>query len=286
MSTDSSNPPADETPHDEPLLVGVEQLPLTLFDEAVLAVRAEDGLIYLAVTDLCTVVDLAVSSQVRRIRAHEDLSAGLARFAIDTGFGIKEQLFLQIDVCPIWLVTISTRRAKPSVRGRLQHLRRYLIAETYAAFARATGLPQQSSRQIEDLRDLDHVDTALTTLSERQERLEISQDKARLAWRDLDARVRALEAHRSDTISVAQRGYIYNLVHAWATARVAHTDTLTYGAAVASCWAALKARFQVAKYTDLPIKEYSQCVAFIRASYRSVTGEELVLPEQSELSLE
>ncbi len=286
MSSESAIPSDDPSLDGELLLTAVEHLPITLFDEAVLAVRAADGLIYLAVNDLCALVDLTLSSQVRRIRAHEDLAAGLVRVPIDTGYGVKEQLFLQIDVCPIWLITISMRRAKASVRGRLQHLRRYLIAETYAAFARATGLPQQSSRQIEDLRDLDTLDTSLTDLADRQGRLEVSQEKARSAWRDLDARVRALESQSQNPITVAQRGTIYNLVHAWATARVERTENLAYGSAVASCWATLKARFRIAKYTELPMKEYETCIAFIRTAYRSLTGEELILPEQGELDLE
>lgn len=286
MTTDPQLSSGGDTPNGEPLLTIVEQMPITMFDEAVLAARTTDGLIYLVIADLCALVSLDTASQVRRIRTHEDLSEGLARAAIDTGFGIKAQLFLQIDLCPIWFVTINTRRAKPSVRGRLQHLRRYLIAETYAAFARATGLPEQSSRQIEDLGELDRIDPALNDLAERQGRLEASQDKARQAWRALDARVRALEYQVAGVISPAQRGHIYNLVHAWATARVERANTLTYSAAIASCWATLKARFRLARYTDLPAKEYDTCIAFIRASYRSLTGEELALPEQGELDLE
>ena len=39
-----------------------EQLPITLFDGVVLAVRAADGQIYLVVRDLCTVLALIPSS--------------------------------------------------------------------------------------------------------------------------------------------------------------------------------------------------------------------------------
>ena len=186
--------------HTAPRIDIGEQLPVTFFDQVVLAIRAADGLIYLAVHALCAIVELASAAQLRRIRAHEDLREGLVQAAVDTGYGIKAQYFLQLDLCPLWFITVNTRRAKPAVKGRLRHLRRYLITEIYAAFTRLSGLPEHSSRQIEDLGDLDQIEPAFQELAERQARIEASQGKARHAWRDLDARVRALEV-RSGTLS-------------------------------------------------------------------------------------
>lgn len=50
-----------------------EQLPITLFDGVVLAVRAADGHIYLVLRDLCTTLELISSSQLRAIRADQRL---------------------------------------------------------------------------------------------------------------------------------------------------------------------------------------------------------------------
>lgn len=276
---------APESAPDNVLQVAVqERLPVTFFDEVVLAVRAADGLIYLAVHDLCTIVELSPSAQVRRIRAHEDLVEGLVRANIDTGYGIKAQYFLQLDLCPLWLVSVNTRRTRAAVKGRLRHLRRYLITEIYAAFARVSGLPEQSSRHIEDLRDLDRIEPAVTDLAERQSRLEESQSKARLAWRDLDARIRALESRSGQVITPAQRGYLYTLVQAWGAARADH-EPQTSRNPYAACWAALKARFHLARYDDLPAEQYADAVAFVRAAYRQLTDTDLDIPEQSELDL-
>jgi len=273
-----------EQPPETPLMEARERLPITLFDSVALAIRGGDGLIYLAVSDICSVVNLAPSSQLRRIRGNEDLADGLVRAAVDTGYGVKEQYFLQLELYPLWLIGVNTRKAAPQTRGRLQHLKRYLIAEVYAAFARATGLPETSSREIEDLRDLDQIEGSLNDLDARQRQLEESQERARRAWRDLDARVRALEGQREGAITEAQRGYLYTLVQAWGQARAAREPNASRNP-YAACWATLKARFRLSRYEDLPLREYPTAVAFVRDAYRQLTGSELDIPEQGTLDL-
>jgi hypothetical protein len=267
-----------------PLITVRERLPITIFEDVALAIRGNDGLIYLAVSDICAVVQLAPYSQLRRIRSNEDLVDGLVRAAIDTGYGVKEQYFLQLELYPLWLIGVNTRKAAPQVRGRLQHLKRYLIAEVYAAFARITGLPESSSRDLEDLRELDQIETSLNDLAARQQRLEESQARARQAWRDLDARMRALEGQRDEVITDTQRGYLYTLVQAWGQAR-AERQPESVRNPYAACWAALKARFRLSRYEDLPKREYPTAVAFVRDAYRQLTGTDLDIPEQTSLDL-
>ena len=267
-----------------PLITVRERLPITIFEDVALAIRGDDGLIYLAVSDICAVVQLAPYSQLRRIRSNEDLVDGLVRAAVDTGYGVKEQYFLQLELYPLWLIGVNTRKAAPQVRGRLQHLKRYLIAEVYAAFARITGLPESSSRDLEDLRELDQIETSLNDLAARQQRLEESQARARQAWRDLDARMRALEGQRDEVITDAQRGYLYTLVQAWGQAR-AERQPESVRNPYAACWAALKARFRLSRYEDLPKREYPTAVAFVRDAYRQLTGTDLDIPEQTSLDL-
>lgn len=273
-----------EPPPITPLVDVQERLPITLFDDVALAIRAGDGLIYLALSDICAVVNLAPSSQLRRIRSSEDLVDGLVRAAVDTGYGVKEQYFLQLELYPLWLMGVNTRKAAVQTRGRLQHLKRYLIAEVYAAFARLAGLPETSSRAVEDLHDLDHIGGALADLTARQQQIEASQQRARHAWKDLDARVRALEGHTEQVITDAQRGYLYTLVQAWGQARAAR-DPESARNPYAACWATLKVRFRLSRYEDLPMREYPAAVAFVRDAYRQLTGADLNIPEQSTMDL-
>ncbi|WP_322489404.1 hypothetical protein [Chloroflexus sp.] len=137
---------------------------------------------------------------------------------------------------PTWVSSVQRSRASVTVRERLKYLRLFAIRETYNAFARTAGLPEGESRAIEDLRALEHFEDAMTTIAERQQAIEESQQKARSAWRDLDARVRALEEKVGGVISNSQRGYIYQLVQAWATARITSEPTLSRGDVSQACW--------------------------------------------------
>jgi hypothetical protein len=200
--------------------------------------------------------------------------------------------FLHLQLSTAWLLMINTARTSETVRQRLDYLQTYLVAEVYAAFAELTGLPENAGA-IEDLDDLRQINTAFSLLAERQERIEQSQGKARDAWRtmridiqELAERVQALEHKITGTITKAQRGYIYQLVQRWADARVERDPRLTAGAARAGCWGLLKARFHIARYEDLPLSRYTECIAFIKQSYTQLTGDTLELPEQNELNLE
>ncbi|HBY94057.1 MAG: hypothetical protein M5U01_12215 [Ardenticatenaceae bacterium] len=250
-----------------------ETLVVTFFETPVLAARLDDGTIVLSVRDLCTAVGLRRESQVRRLRVDPDLRDGLFTLRVMTAGGPQEQEFLILEFVPTWITTVNRARASPLVQERLRYLRLFSVRQVYDAIAHAAGLPEGPSRQIEDLGDLRRFDDAMHGLATRQQALEESQEKAREAWRDHEQRLRALEAQlrRTGSISPSQRGEIYQLVHLWAQARV-EQEGIEFGAAVAGCWATLKARYRIAKYEHLPAARYDECVEFLRRSYEAVSG--------------
>mgnify|MGYP000278570994 CR=1 FL=1 len=282
---------ANEVPPDE-VLIPFEHLPITFFDSPVLAARREDGRIYLNIRDLCGAAMIDASSQMRRIKNHPKLQAGLVKFRVPTAGGPQAQDFLALERVATWLLTVNTAKVSDEVQSRLSFLQDYLVTEVHAAFMRLAGLPRDP-RGIEDLADLQRLDSALTALAERQETLESSQEKARHAWRDISdqlkaiaARVDALDDRGSTAISRTQRGYLYQLVQAWAEAKQRHDPLLSPKAAHATCWGVLKTQFRVARYEDLPASQYPAAVVFIRSAYRQLTGEPLDLPEQGSLDLD
>jgi hypothetical protein len=284
----------------------VEQVVVTFFDLPCLAVRAANGSIYLAMRDLCDAIGVQLSAQLRRIRTHTQLRKGLLTFRVKTAGGFQDQEFLHLQITATWLLLINSARTSPTTRQRLDYLQEYLVQEVYAAFARLTGLPEHSTRAIEDLDDLRTIDAHIAALAEQQARLqerqgalesrqadlETSQDKARDAWRELRTdlrelltRMQSIEAKQEGTITRAQRGYIYQLVMRWSEAE-AERRQITVGAARAACWGTIKAKYKLARYEDLPIATYAECVTFIKQSYTRITGADLDLPEQQTLDLE
>jgi hypothetical protein len=282
MTSDSPSP-----------LSAVEQLPIPLFDSVVLAARTDDGLIHLGLRDLCTTIGLDMGSQRRRILANESLHLTTIRVMVDRQFRTLD--FLLLDDLSLWILTIRTNRVNAEAQNRVAYIKHYLEASVRSAFTQLAGLPE-SSRQIEDLRELDRLDRvfqALTEIGDRQSTLETSQDRARAAFRDLTAlvkdlrtRVQTLEKQSKQRITPAQRGTLYHLAQTWGNALAARRPTLKTGEAIRSCWRLFNERFGIATYTDLPAAQYDEAIAFVKEQYRTLTGQEIDAVEQTGMELE
>jgi hypothetical protein len=269
-----------------------EQLPITLFDGVVLAVRSSDGHIYLTVRDLCAALDLILSSQLRAIRADERLH--LASFRLRIGRQVRAMDCLLLDDIPLWLIKVRPPRGNAHATERLHYVQNYLIASVRSAFAALTGLPDAPSNQIEDLQELDVIDPslqALRELVERQTQIEESQDRAREAWRDLASQIRELrgvlplveelrtrmqevERQLALRMSPEQRNTIYRLVQAYGEARAARSDQVKPGIEIRKSWAEFNARFDIATYIDLSADRFDEAVQFVKNQYRALTGED------------
>lgn len=284
MSTPETSPPPRPR----------EQLPITLFESVVLAVRADDGRIYLSLRDLCEALGLSVVPQRRRILLDDTLH--LVQFRVQSGGQFRAIDFLLLEDVSVWLLGVQRRRVTEKAQERFSYVKSYLVAAVQRAFAELTGLPAGPSSDIEDLGELDRIDQAFTQLAEltrRQDALEQSQDRARGAYRDVRAvlnelrdRMQALERRLESTLSPSQRGTVYQMVQRWGTARAEHATNLTPGAAIRKSWAELNTAFNVGTYTDLPAARYNEIVGYIKDQYRAVAGRELDAVEQAGLDLE
>jgi hypothetical protein len=283
-------------PQEENLAIRMptEQAVITLFDQPCLAVRDEQGVIYVVIADICSALGIKGEAQLRRIRQHEQLRAGLATFRIRQGNRLAPANCLHLQLTAGWLMQISTARVREEVRNRLRYLQLHLLDTVWRAFASLSGLPAQIE-QIEDLQDIDRIDQALRALEEladRQTAIEQSQERARDVWRqmmdrlhELSGRMAELEQRVGGKLSPAQRGHLYHLVQAWGVARAERVATISKGSVFATCWAELKVRFSVSRYEDLTPAQYTEAVAYVKLQYHALTGTELVLPAQDELPL-
>ena len=195
---------------------------VTFFEHPCQVVRQRDGAISVSLNDLCDATGLSRRSQLRRIKADQDLRDGLQTFRVPTTGGMQATSFLILEFVPAWIASVDRARAGIVVQERLRFLRLFIVREVYGAIAAAAGLPTDSSRAIEDLDDLQRFDAAMQGLAERQEALVQSQDRARQAWKNHDDRLRRIEAMlgSAEVLSTGQRGVIYQLVQRWAQARI------------------------------------------------------------------
>jgi hypothetical protein len=267
----------------------------------VLAVRSADGQIYLVVRDLCTVLNLILSSQLRSMRADDRLHLGAFRLRLENQ--VRTLDCLALDDVSLWLMNVRPPRGNAEATTRLRYVQQYLIASVRTAFATLTGLPDVSSNQIEDLQELDTIDPAfqaLRELAERQAHIEVSQDRAREAWRDLAAQIRelrgvlplveelrtrlqAVEQQAQQRISPEQRNTIYRLVQAYGEARATHHGLAQAGAEIQKSWREFNTRFQIATYTDLSAARFDEAVQFVKGQYTALTGRDIESGTQERL---
>ncbi len=277
-----------------PPLRATEQLPIAFFESVVLAARTPDGAIHLALRDLCEALGLALPAQRRRIQANEALH--LTPLRVLAGRQFRTLDFLLLEDVPVWITEIQSSRVSPATRERFRFIKSYLISAVVAAFAQLTGLPEGPSQQIEDLHELDRLNAAfagLEQLAERQSSIEASQDRARLAFRELAAlvqqlqgRVQTLEQQARQRLSPGQRGAIYQLVQAWGAAQAERRAGQKPGEAIRACWRLFNERFGIGTYTDLPAARYDEAVQFVKQQYQALTGRAIDAAEQAGMELE
>src|SRR5262245_13690402 len=118
---------SDDTPAPRPR----EQLPIPLFDSAVLAVRGADGRIFLSLRDICSVLGLVRSGQRRRIRSNPRLT--LLPFRVVIQGQLRNADFLLLDDVPVWLLTVQINRVSNDVRTRVDYIQTYLVTSVQRA---------------------------------------------------------------------------------------------------------------------------------------------------------
>ena len=121
-------------------------------EDELIAVKLEDGSVYVPVRKLCDNLGVDWTAQRQRINRDEVLSHALKGVVITTtpsladgrGGGPQEFLCLPLDLIPGWLFGIQPARVKEEIRDKLIRYRRECIHVLWDAF-RAEMLPERQS---------------------------------------------------------------------------------------------------------------------------------------------
>lgn len=89
--------------------------------ERIMAIR-EEGKIYVSVKNVCNNLGMnenQFKTQRDKINNDEFLKVGRKFSPVDTGFGIKETMLLELDYLPIWLAKINPSRFSEELKKQL-----------------------------------------------------------------------------------------------------------------------------------------------------------------------
>lgn len=89
--------------------------------ERITAIR-ESGKIYVSVKNVCNNLGMNIKqykAQKLKLRNDEFLMVGIKLYPLDTGFGIKETMLLELDYLPIWLAKINPSRFSEELKKQL-----------------------------------------------------------------------------------------------------------------------------------------------------------------------
>jgi len=127
-------------------LVPVDERRVALMEgDEVLAVRAEDGTIYLPLRPVCESLGLSYRPQRRRIQRDPSLEEGVREIRLETGGGRQATPCLRLSIVPYWLSTVEVSRVRPDLQDKLLVYKRWVIDKVFEAFQRETGIGQATT---------------------------------------------------------------------------------------------------------------------------------------------
>lgn len=251
------------------------QKEVQFYDDRLTAARADDGAIYVSISEVCAVLGLSRPSQQRRISEHDVLSEGLVQLAVDTPGGRQSVSMLRHDLVPLWLAAVQGRAVREDVRPKLKTFQlraAQVLAEAFAdgrltdadTDALLVGVSPETAQAVEIAR-------AVLTLARAQAALE-SRLGGRLAA--VEARLETVEsalAPATRAVSEDQASQISQAVKAVALALGRASGRNEFG----GVYGEMYRRFGITGYKQLPARRFDEAMRWLTEWHESVTGSPL-----------
>jgi hypothetical protein len=272
---------------DETALVPVEQKQVAFYDDQLIAVRAYDGHVYVAIGQMCDVLGIDRASQVRRIRSDEILADGY-RGSVNLTYpdgGTQPSGVLRVDLLPLWLAGIRIKAVRDEIRPKLERFKREASKVLWEAFreGRLTADPAFDDllRNDSPAAQAYKMARALVEMARQQLILESRLNEAgqKLATHDVrlaghEARLEQIEATLGDRgrfITPEQASSISQAVKSIATALGQKSGRNEYGAIYGEFYR----KFGIPSYRELPARRFDEAMRFLTEWYQKITGDEL-----------
>ncbi|MGH2537862.1 MAG: phage antirepressor N-terminal domain-containing protein [Candidatus Promineifilaceae bacterium] len=258
----------------EKSLTVVDQREVTFYGDNLVAVRATDGQVYVAVRQMCDALGLDRRGQVRRLERQPILAEGYKGGDImappsESGRGGGPQIagLLRVDLVPLWLAGVDVKRAKEEIRPKLERYQREAAKVLWEAFQQgrltSPGLDELLSQDTPAVRAY-KLALAVVDLARNQVLLEAQLE-------DHGRRLEAIEAHLGDPgrqITPEQASQLSQAIKAVALALGQKSGRNEYG----GVYGELYRRFAITSYKLLPAAKFQAAMAWLAEWHQQTTG--------------
>ena len=251
------------------------QKEVAFYDDQLTAVQADDGQIYVSLSQMCGAIGLAPRMQRRRIEDHDVLGEGLTQLAIQTAGGKQTAYMLRHDLVPLWLAGIQGRLTSDEVRKKLKRYQMEAAKVLNEAF-------QEGRLTIDpDLGDLALVSPeSLQALQMAHAIVALARNQVLLEQR-LGGRIDNLES-RLDTVedALAPKDRYVTQDQASQLSQAVKAVALALGKKSGrnefqGVYGELYRRFGITSYKLLPARQFERAMGWLTEWYQSVTGDDL-----------
>lgn len=261
-------------------LVPLDQKIIDFYDDELVAIRADDGRVYVSVRHLVDALGLDPTGQIRRMRRHTVLEKGLGRGDILSPRDGRPRTanFLRVDLVPLYLAGVSTKAVAEDIRPKLEKYQEEAAAVLWEAF-------QEGRLTTVDVGDLIATTDALT---DAEEALQIAKavymlarnqvtilrrlDESDRRHNEIDRRLASVEDILGDSgrhITPDQASQISQSVKAIGLTLTKRSGRNEYGAV----YGELYRRYGVTSYKALPESKFDDALHFLTQWHNALTDD-------------
>lgn len=256
----------------------VQQRSVHFYDDELIAIRADDGQVYVSIRQMCTVLGLDPQGQTRRINRHAILADGFTGVDnLATPGGPQSAYVLRVDLVPLWLSGVRAAAVREEIRPKLEKYQREAAKVLWEAFqeGRLTG-----DLALDDLLASDSpaaqaykMASAMMQMARQQLFLEAQLQSQASQLADHEGRLEQIEESLGDPgrhITPEQASQISQAVKAVALQMSRLSGRNEYG----GVYGELYRKFGITSYKLLPANRFQAAMDFLTEWHRTLVGDE------------
>lgn len=261
--------------NDDKQLSVVEQRDVNFYDDQIVAVRVEDGTVYVPIRPICDLIGVGRRGQQERIERDPVLSTVARPITIMVSGRVtrpqgREMVCLPLDYLNGWLFGINANRVKESVRDSVIRYQHECYRVLFDAFQ--SGELSIDSNDIDDIAKIDPEAVEALRIAESVVKLARSHVRLLRQVQTHETRLDAIEAelgHDDRFITVSQAEQISQGVRAIALVFSKNTGRNEYG----GVYGELYRQFSINTYKRLPAGKFDEAMNFLRQWWEELTDD-------------